>query len=417
MSSKNHKRQKLPKESETAYSDIDTAAEVSVYYGFTPQKTPVIKKEDQSKIKHIESEHTKDALPCGWADLSLDGHSAIIREYIENNWHNLPQPLTHYYKGPFPYEGKQTKKDSREMECYLEIIGTTKSIAEAIIIETSIAILKEEGYKGLHLEINSIGEKDSFARFTKELTAYYRKHINDLPAACRQAMKSSIYSLLTCTEHETCKKLALEAPQSISFLSEQNRHHFQEILEYLETLDIPYTIQNLLVGNPSFSSGPVFEIRNEDCPRESGKAPLAVGCRYDGLAKKVGAKKDIPGACAMLQFKKPTGEKANHKVKKPEVYFIQLGFEAKLKSLKVIEVLRQAKIPVHQALCRDRMTSQIAIAEKSKVPFLLIMGLKEAMENSVIVRDMTDRSQDTVKIEDVPAYLKKLKGTKLTTNK
>jgi histidyl-tRNA synthetase len=37
------------------------------------------------------------------------------------------------------------------------------------------------------------------------------------------------------------------------------------------------------------------------------------------------------------------------------------------------------------------------------------MGLKEAMENSVIVRNMTDRSQDTVKIEDVPTYLKKLK--------
>ncbi|MEN9613733.1 MAG: hypothetical protein RLZZ347_40 [Candidatus Parcubacteria bacterium] len=417
MSAKNKMKQIVPKESDTAYKDIDTAAEVAVYYGFTPQKTPTIKKEDQTNAKHIESAIEKEALSTGWSDLTIESRAAIIREYTENNWHNLPQPLTHYIKGPFPQEGKTTKKDNKEMECYLEIIGTPKSIAEAIIIETSIAILKEEGYENLHLEINSIGEKDSFARFTKELTAYYRKHINDLPAACRQAMKSSIYSLLSCSAHETCKKLAVEAPQSISFLSEPNRHHFQEILEYLETLDIPYTIQNLLVGNPNFSSGPVFEIRNSDCTRDSGKPALAVGCRYDGVAKKLGAKKDIPGACALLQFKKPTGEKANHKVKKPEVYFIQLGFEAKLKSLKVIEVLRQAKIPVHQALCRDRMASQIAIAEKSKVPFLLIMGLKEAMENSVIVRDMTDRSQDTVKIEDVPAYLKKLKGTKVPTSK
>ncbi|MEK9131710.1 MAG: His/Gly/Thr/Pro-type tRNA ligase C-terminal domain-containing protein [Patescibacteria group bacterium] len=409
---KKQKKTITPKESNTAYSDIDTAAEVAVYYGFTPQKTPTIKKDDMAQAKHIESADEKKALPLGWDTLSLEGQSALIREYVDNNWHNLPQPLTHYHKGPFAIDGKPAKKESREMECYLEIIGTHKSIAEAIIIETAIAILKEEGYDDLHLEINSIGDRESFSRFTKELTAYYRKHINDLPAACRQAMKSSVFSLLSCSEHETCKKLAVDAPQSISFLSEASRHHFQEILEYLETLDIPYTIQNLLVGNPSFSSGPVFEIRNDGCARGKGVAPLAVGCRYDGLAKKLGAKKEILGACAVLHFKKPTGEKANHKVKKPEVYFIQLGFEAKLKSLKVIEVLRQAKIPVHQALCRDRMATQIAIAEKSKVPFLLIMGLKEAMENAVIVRDMTDRSQNTIKIEDVPAYLKKLKAQK-----
>ena len=44
-----------------------------------------------------------------------------------------------------------------------------KSIAEAILIQTSLAILREEGYKNLFVEINSVGDKESLARFTTPL--------------------------------------------------------------------------------------------------------------------------------------------------------------------------------------------------------------------------------------------------------
>ena len=44
-----------------------------------------------------------------------------------------------------------------------------------------------------------------------------------------------------------------------------------------------------------------------------------------------------------------------------------------------------------------------------KVPYALIMGQKEALEKSVIVRNMNTRWQDTVKLCDLPAYLVKIK--------
>ncbi len=96
-------------------------------------------------------------------------------------------------------------------------------------------------------------------------------------------------------------------------------------------------------------------------------------------------------------------------MKKPKIYFIQLGAEAKLKSLNIIEILRKAHIPITQSLSKDSLGSQLAIAEKLAVPYALIFGVKEALDDSVIVRDMSNRSQDTVKLSKLLEYLKELK--------
>ena len=42
-------------------------------------------------------------------------------------------------------------------------------------------------------------------------------------------------------------------------------------------------------------------------------------------------------------------------------------------------------------------------------PYVIIFGQKEAMDNTVIVRDMKTRSQDTVKIDALSDYIKHLK--------
>ena len=173
---KKQKKTITPKESNTAYSDIDTAAEVAVYYGFTPQKTPTIKKDDMAQAKHIESADEKKALPLGWDTLSLEGQSALIREYVDNNWHNLPQPLTHYHKAVC--HRRQTGKKSREMNAIRNHRHAQKHRRK--IIQTAMPFEKE-GYDDLHLEINSIGDRESFFSFYQRTDCLLSKHINDLP--------------------------------------------------------------------------------------------------------------------------------------------------------------------------------------------------------------------------------------------
>ena len=122
-------------------------------------------------------------------------------------------------------------------------------------------------------------------------------------------------------------------------------------------------------------------------------------------------KRDLPAIGVTIAYKKNGSTKPRHdlKMKKPKIFFIQLGFDAKLKSLRVIEMLRQARIPVYQSLSRDKLLAQVSLAESMDIPHTIIMGQKEAMENSVIVRNMATRSQETVPIASLSEYLKKLK--------
>ena len=71
-------------------------------------------------------------------------------------------------------------------------------------------------------------------------------------------------------------------------------------------------------------------------------------------------------------------------------------------------MLRQAKIPVHQSISRDKITTQLAKAKRYKVPYVLIMGQKEAHDGTVVVRDVESHSQISVPIKELANYLKHL---------
>ena len=141
---------------------------------------------------------------------------------------------------------------------------------------------------------------------------------------------------------------------------------------------------------------------------------IAGGGRYDYLARALGSKKDVPSVGSSIGMDRiilsPNHKKLSPRIlKKPKVYFIQLGFEAKLKSLSIIEILRKARIPTMQALSKDSITAQLGTAEHLAIPYVIIFGQKEALEGSVLVREMEKRSQESVKIEELAEYLKKIK--------
>jgi histidyl-tRNA synthetase len=408
-SKKDVKAKKIEHPAYVSYEHLDSADEAALFYGFTPLTLPHITNHDGADAKSISDgdvvidgdNHEEGAI------IRLEEKIALIRLYEREKMASLSQPLMFSYKKPFA--GDRRKANPKESHRGLEIIGTSKSIAEAILLKATLAILEDAGETDLHVEINSIGDKESLARFTRELTAYYRKHMNELSADCKQHFKKDVFSMLACDD-ATCVKLSDECPKSINFLSEKSRTHFKEVLEFLETLDIPYVINNGLIANRDYCSETIFEVRGSD-PKGH---PKAIGIRYDTLAKRLGHKKEIPAVGVTIATSKK-GIKAGPKtstvqdILNPQVVFMQLGFEAKLKSLNLIESLRQARVPVMQSLAKDKMAGQVGMAEKTQAPIVVIMGKKEAMEGSVIVRETSTRSQDTVKLADVAARLKKYK--------
>jgi histidyl-tRNA synthetase len=95
-------------------------------------------------------------------------------------------------------------------------------------------------------------------------------------------------------------------------------------------------------------------------------------------------------------------------MKRPIASFIQLGLQSKLLCLEIIESLRQAKIPLYLSLAKDRLGAQVSSVEKYNTPYVIVMGKKEAVERTAIVRKNDTHSQEIVSLDDLPTYMKKI---------
>ncbi|PIQ92534.1 MAG: hypothetical protein COV70_00375 [Parcubacteria group bacterium CG11_big_fil_rev_8_21_14_0_20_39_22] len=378
---------------------------IAFHYGFEPIPSPVVRRQDISLVREINNDSYKRSNKVFF---NPEEKVALLREVRDIYGSDDDAPLFLYHEKDIETPSFETsinqKSSSRPSKSIrLDIIGTEKSVAEAILLQTALHILSDEGHKDVTVYINSLGDKESLNRFSKELTGYYKSQMNELPATCRNALKDDIFSLLSCVQHDKCSILKEDAPKSIAFLTESSRKHFKEVLEHLETFNVPYKIHNYLVGNKSFSSRTLFEIKRVS--DNLYETPLACGMRYDYISKKMGFKKDMPSAGIEIILPKKTSIKTLARPKRPKVGFVHLGFEARLKSLSVLQMLHEAKIPVAHELTSDRIGPQLLKVERLSLPFMLIMGQKEAMEKTIIVRNSITREQETLPIDDIRRYL------------
>ncbi len=412
MKPKNHNSQSKFLEVE----HLDKIGETAVYYGFMPIKSPAIQKEDLDAAKGIlEGDFVDDEteehqrLP-----LRVEEKIALIRTYEAQDWNALPQPVMAYLKDPCRHACKAPttpgRKSSYHRYADLEIIGTSGPIAEATLIQAGRAMLAEEGYTDTRVEINSVGDRDSINRFSRELTSYYRKNVNEMSSECRQLLKHDPFELLASRD-ESCKSLNAKAPKAIDFLTERSRRHLEEVLEYLEALQVPYVLNNSLIGNRSYCTETIFTIVDATSNTEKhNQHILAVGMRYNGLAKRLGMKRDIQGVGLSLLIKGNNAKlrDVQKKIKRPIASFVQLGTESKLLSLYVIERLRQAKVPLFLSLAKDRLGAQVSSVEKHHTPYVIVMGKKEAVDRTAIVRRTDTYSQEVVALDKLAEHMVKM---------
>jgi histidyl-tRNA synthetase len=402
---------------------FEKAQEIAEYYGFKPISTPILEHEevfirtagDGSDIVNKEmyqfSTKGKDRVA-----MRPEGTAAVMRSYIENGMQSRPQPVMFYYCEPmFRHDNPQKGRYRQHYQFGMEILGTEKAIADAIIIQTTYTILQEAGAKNIFVDINSIGDKESRNNYIKALRVYYRKHIDDLPAIDRERLLTNPLRVLDSKEAKTIA-LNEDAPQSLDYLTNDAKKHFKSVLEYLDESGIPYQLNKNLVRGLDYYTNTVFEIMETTTDSEGVERSIAItgGGRYDNLAKTLGHKKDVPGVGVGIGIERVIESAWWNKtrpriLKKAKIYFIQLGFDARLKSLSILEILRKSKIPVVQSISKDNLRSQLGIAEKMNLPYTIIFGQKEAMDGTVIVRDMQNRSQKIIKIDDLPTYIRTLK--------
>lgn len=405
---------------------------VTGYYSFQRIDTPIV---EQAEIYTKGVGQATDIVEKEMYIFRTKGNDAValrpeftagmVRAYIEHGMHNLPQPVKLWTAGPlFRHERPQAGRYRQFHQFNFEALGDKSPSLDGQVIQMCYDIIKELGFKDTAIEVNSIGDSECRPYFKKILTSYFKAHKSSLCADCQRRLKVNPLRMLDCKD-EKCQRIKTGAPQILDHLCDNCRKHFKEVLEFLDELELPYTLNPYLVRGFDYYTKTVFEIVEKS---EAGAAQgsLVGGGRYDGLVKLLGGR-DTPacGAAGGIErivnllktredlkkemakeAKKPPKTPKKEKEEQAQIFLAQLGQLAKRKSLKLFEEFRSAKILVSESFSKDSLRAQLKAADKMGIRWVIIVGQKEALEDFVTLRDMVSGVQTEIPMSKVVEEMK-----------
>jgi histidyl-tRNA synthetase len=276
-------------------------------------------------------------------------------------------------------------------------IGVEHAIADAVLIRAVRALMQDLGKGPLTIRINSMGDKETRGRFARELTSFFRKHGAVLPEPCVNCAKRDIFEaaeLLAATDDGGIM------PSPTDHLSEVSRKHFETVLEYLESTDTPYELAPQLLSRGMSWTETCFEVRHDE-------KLAAWGSRYNELAKHF-FKSSLPSIGAVIRITvdsretiPPTKERGT-----PRFVFVHIGDEAKRESMRMADDLRRARVPMAQAIGVQSLTEQMRLVDSINPQYVLIMGRKEALERTVILRERANHTETFIPLDSLIERLK-----------
>ncbi len=352
--------------------------------------------------------------------LRPEGTASVARSYIQHGLSQLPKPLKLYYIGPmFRYEQPQAGRFRQFHQAGFEILGGDDDpIYDAQIILVTCRLMELLKLKKLIVKLNSIGCKTCRPMYRKKLVDFYKNRTaktSDLCKDCERRLASNPLRLLDC-KNPSCIEIRKDAPISLNSICSYCKAHFKGVLEYLDELKLPYTLDHYLVRGLDYYNRTVFEVfLDPEAVRVPGEivpdVALAGGGRYDYLIPMLGGR-DTPavGAAVGLErlvdvVKTLAGPQTPHL--SAQLFLIHIGELAKKKSLSIIETLRRDGIDVAESLGKESLKAQLRVADKSRVPYALIFGQKEALEEAIIIRDLQTGAQETVPLTHIVHELKR----------
>lgn len=405
----------VPEENRYFKALLDKASSFADLYSFHAIKTPIIENADLFKkatrqnndkeLYYVDCEKSERAL------LRPELTQGILRAYIENNFEELPQPVRLYSIGPvFRKEKMQTGRYRESTQFNLEVIGEDKPMAEALLIASAHNFFTDLNVS-FQVQINSLGKAECRKEYNTKLLNFYKergrrtKLCND----CKKAIGKNMLALLDCKEG-VCQEILSEVPQIADCLSDESKLHFAKVLEYLDELNISYNFNPYLVRGLSYYNDTVFEfwpISDEGVVQP--KLALAGGGRYDNLIESLGANKSTPAVGIAIGMERLLA-KARDKMVIPDspeeaIFLAQLGDQAKIKSLMLFEELRREGFNIRQSFSTDSLKVQMEEANRLKVKVSLILGKKEVMDETILLRDMESGVQETVAFKKIKEKL------------
>ena len=329
--------------------------------------------------------------------LRPEGTASVCRAYLQHGMHNLPQPVRMYYMGPlFRYERPQAGRFRQHHQLGIELLGDEDPAIDTEVIEFAWSFLNSVGLDELALLVNSIGDPKCRPAYIEKLQAHYRPNVDSLCRDCLRRLEQNPLRLLDCKE-DSCQPVIAEAPGSVDNLCSECAGHWNDLLENLGSLDLPFEVDNRLVRGFDYYNRTVFEI----VPPVGGRqSTIAGGGRYDGLIEELGGR-PTPGIGFGMGIERVLKDLERQEASVPthnrtKVLVAHVGEEPKSAALALCSELRREGVSTVLASSGRSLKSQLRYASAIDATHAVIIGESELSKGTVVLRDLARSEQQEV---------------------
>ncbi|MBP8704536.1 MAG: histidine--tRNA ligase [Candidatus Cloacimonas sp.] len=333
--------------------------------------------------------------------LRPEGTAPVVRSYVENHLDKLSSRTKLFYLGPmFRYDRPQAGRYRQFYQYGIEFIGSNNPYYDAEVIAVAFLWLNKLGLNNLRLEINSVGCPDCSAVYDKALQEYYRPFLPKLCPDCVKRLETNPRRLLDC-KLPSCIELRNNAPSQMDYLDESCKKHFSAVCDYLQAMNIPYTINPRIVRGLDYYTNTAFEIIYDGLGAQNS---LVGGGRYNGLIAQIGGK-SIPAIGFAGGFERLLLALEEEKIElippsKPDAYLVCVGENTRLQILPYLNALRTKGLIVDYDPDKSSLKAQLKSADTSGAKYAIIIGENELATKTVNLKNLQTGEQIAIPMDE-----------------
>ena len=384
-------------------------------YNYEYVRTPLF---ESSELFHrgvgetsdIVSKETYDFVDRGERHMTLrpEGTAGVVRSFIENKMYGRADlPVKLWYFGPmYRYERPQSGRYREFYQFGVEAFCSDDPMLDAEIISIPVNFYKLLGLKGIKVNINTLGDTGSRLKYREALINYFRPHIDSLCDDCKARFEKNPLRILDCkVDHDL--DIMKNAPKIIDYLNESSRNHFEKVKEYLEALNIDYTVNYSIVRGLDYYTHTVFEVE-ASVEGFGSQNVLCAGGRYNGLVETIGGPQ-TPGVGFALGLERLLVALEYEKLepwedKTTDFYIAPMDDTCKSYSLKVLNMLRMNGFNGDMDYMNRSLKSNFKQAERLNTKYIIIIGNDEIENNMVTIKNNETKESKTVALDDIIDY-------------
>ena len=341
--------------------------------------------------------------------LRPEGTAGVVRMMIE---HNLPREGIQkvFYSGPmFRHERPQKGRYRQFHQVGAEVFGASDAKIDAELISITDILWKSLKINA-QLEINSLGSTASRAQYRETLTRYFNDNKDRLDEDSSRRLKTNPLRILD-SKNKDLEALISAAPKMIDHLDKESNEHFEALKNYLEHLDISYTVNPKLVRGLDYYNQTVFEWVSDEL---GSQGTICGGGRYDGLVEKMGGNPTpaIGFAMGLERIALLIQDKSKELISdRPHLYFLSMGESAHCESMNLSRQILEAmpNITITNDITMSNLKSQMKKANKSGADYAMILGEEELAKNVLSFKPLKGQGvQQSIELEGIIQHLQEI---------